>query len=153
MLRDWRRDHPDGIGAEPEARPSHVGNPLTSFHKFTKEELEKQRRIAKEMSAEEEDEDEPLSADNLDAVHAALEKLRHDLGPDNCVHWSDNPSRTDIAARVGDSVHRYRVFKVLDSEPFAASGELAPGIEPLVVRVTDGGDHYDVAYEGFPTVR
>ncbi len=150
-FRAWRRDHPDGPGPEPEARQPYVENVLHSFHKYTKEELEKQRRMAKEMGDEDEGDDrEPLSPDNLDAVRAALEKLRKDLGPDNCLVWSDNPSRTDIAARVGDTVHRYRVFKLRDAEPFAASADLAPGIEPLIVRVTDCGDHYDVAYEGFP---
>ena len=150
-FRAWRRDHPDDPGPEPEATPPYVENVLHSFHKYTKEELDEQRRMAKEMGDEDViDDKEPLSPDNLDTVRAALEKLRKDLGPDNCRVWSDNPSRTDIAARVGGTVHRYRVFKLRDAEPFASSGELAPGIEPLVVRVTDCGDHYDVAYEGFP---
>lgn len=155
-LRAWRRAHPHGPGEEPTYRETPSMRVLESFHKVGKKELEALRRKARKNAGENDgDEDaddiEPLTPENLDAVQAALTKLRNDLGHDNCVRWFDNPSRTDIAARVAGAVHRYRVFLRRDEEPPPVSGDTPPGIEPLVVRITDSGDTYEVAYEGFPS--
>ena len=155
-LRAWRRAHPHGPGKEPFYKEPPFMSVLETFRKVKKEELKELRQEAKEAIGEndekgdDEDDIEPLTPENLDAVQAALGKLRNALGPDNCVRWSDNPSRTDIAALVDGSVRRYRVFLRRDDDPPPTASETPPGIEPLIVRVIDRGDTYKVAYEGLP---
>lgn len=148
----WMKAHPDGPGPEPDDATLRDGGALVSFAKRS---ANGRRRIpvldGKSGKTTEIDDDTP-PPETLDEVVVALGKLRGCVGRENCLRREANPDGIDLAARTGETVHRYRVFKVLDDGPAPTDG-LPDGIEPLVVRIRDTGDRYAVEYEGFPEER
>lgn len=147
--RAWMKAHPDGPGPEPEDEGWRRAGALVSFAKRAPSGKRRIPVLDGRPGETVEIEDDALTPETLDTTAVAFDKMCSCLGRENCARWEENPDGVDLTARTAGRIHRYRVFKVLD-DGAADVDRLPEGIEPLVVRIRDAGERYQVEFEGFP---